>query len=145
MNADHRPDGIIMNEPNTDDDRTMSAYLDEELSPEARARVDALLEQSPEAKADIESLRSMMRVVASLDAPRAPENFLDKLDRRIRRRRSEISDRLANSMISLPLQLLCILVILVGATIKLMGVIEESRPALEPSSATAPASRDPSP
>jgi hypothetical protein len=59
---------------------------------------------------------------------------LDKLDRRIRRRRNAISDRLANSMISLPLQLLCILVILVGATIKLMSVIEESRPALEPSS-----------
>jgi anti-sigma factor RsiW len=123
-----------MNEPETNDDRTMSAYLDEDLSPEARAKVDALLEQSPEAKADLESLRSMIRVVASLDSPHAPDNFLDKLDRRIRRRRNAISDRLANSMISLPLQLLCILVILVGATIKLMSVIEESRPALEPSS-----------
>lgn len=124
-----------MNEPETNDDRTMSAYLDEDLSPEARAKVDALLEQSPEAKADLESLRSMIRVVASLDSPHAPDNFLDKLDRRIRRRRNAISDRLANSMISLPLQLLCILVILVGATIKLMSVIEESRPAVEPSSA----------
>ncbi len=121
-----------MNEPNTTDDRTLSAYLEEELSPEARAKVDALLEQSPEARADLESIRSMMRVVASLDTPRAPDNFLDKLDRRIRRRRTAMSDRLANSMISLPLQLLCILVILVGATIKLMGVIEESSPALDP-------------
>ena len=121
-----------MNDPNPNDDPTLSAYLEEDLSPEARAKVDTLLEQSPEAKADLESLRSMMRVVASLDAPRAPDNFLDKLDRRIRRRRSAITDRLANSMISLPLQLLCILVILVGATIKLMCVIEESRPALEP-------------
>ena len=103
-----------MNEPNTTDDRTLSAYLEEELSPEARAKVDALLEQSPEARADLESIRSMMRVVASLDTPRAPDNFLDKLDRRIRRRRTAMSDRLANSMISLPLQLLCILVILVG-------------------------------
>ena len=121
-----------MNEPNTTDDRTLSAYLEEELSPEARAKVDTLLEQSPEARADLESIRSMMRVVASLDTPRAPDNFLDKLDRRIRRRRTAMSDRLANSMISLPLQLLCILVILLGATIKLMGVIEESSPALDP-------------
>ena len=95
-------------------------------------RVAALLRGS-EAEGDPEAVASIVRLVSGLEQPRAPSSLLEGLDHKIRRRRPSIADRLASSMISLPLQLLCILLILVGATLKLMSTLEQETPQVEPS------------
>ena len=84
------------------------------LSPEARARVQTLLDDDNDEAPDMESLRSIMQVVAALEAPRAPQGFMDRLETKLRKRRATVTERLASSMISLPLQLMCIVVILLS-------------------------------
>ena len=102
-------------------------------------RVAELLRGS-DVEGDPEAVASIVRLVSGLEQPRAPSSLLEGLDHKIRRRRPSIADRLASSMISLPLQLLCILLILVGATLKLMSTLEQETPQVEaPSASPTPA------
>ena len=112
--------------------------------PPGDPRVAELLRGSG-VEGDREAVASIVRLVSGLEQPRAPSSLLEGLDHKIRRRRPSIADRLASSMISLPLQLLCILLILVGATLKLMSTLEQETPQVEAASASPTPAPAPTP
>jgi len=64
----------------------LSAYLDGELTPEARAAVERLLAESPAARRLLEQLRSVSHQVAELPRQRAPEELGALLRRQAERR-----------------------------------------------------------
>ncbi len=57
-------------------DEWLSAYLDGELSPQERARMEARLAAEPELRARLESLRQTVALLHSMPAVPAPRNFI---------------------------------------------------------------------
>lgn len=66
--------------------RDLSAYMDEELAPEAMAEVRSHLEQCSACQAELNGLRGLRRLLGRLEAPELPPGFdaalLSRLDRR---------------------------------------------------------------
>lgn len=54
---------------------TLSAYLDEQLSPRERIRLERRLRKDPELKNEIEQLRRTKQLIRNLPKVRAPHNF----------------------------------------------------------------------
>jgi len=97
----------------TEADALMSAYLDEELAPEEAAKVEKLLAESPEARAELSGLQNMLKLVKGLPEVVAPPDFYEKVARKIRRRRVLSVEVLW--MLILPFQVLSVVLILVVA------------------------------
>lgn len=97
----------------TEADALMSAYLDEELAPEEAAKVEKLLAESPEARAELSGLQNMLKLVKGLPEVVAPPDFYEKVARKIRRRRIFSMEILW--MLILPFQVLSVVLILVVA------------------------------
>jgi anti-sigma factor RsiW len=97
----------------TEADALMSAYLDEELAPEEAAKVEKLLAESPEARAELSGLQNMLKLVKALPEVVAPPDFYEKVARKIRRRRVFSMEVLW--MLILPFQVLSVVLILVVA------------------------------
>lgn len=109
-----------MAKPETDnaDDQLMSAYLDEELDDEGKSRLQEILARSPEAQKELSGLQSMLRLVKGLPEEQAPPDFYDKVAKKIRRRRWFRGEYLI--ALSLPFQILNVLVILAVAVVYMM-------------------------
>lgn len=97
----------------TEADALMSAYLDEQLAPEEAAKVEKLLAESPEARAELSGLQNMLKLVKGLPEVVAPPDFYEKVARKIRRRRIFSMEVLW--MLILPFQVLSVVLILVVA------------------------------
>lgn len=97
----------------TEADALMSAYLDEQLAPEEAAKVEKLLAESPEARAELSGLQNMLKLVKGLPEVVAPPDFYEKVARKIRRRRIFSMEILW--MLILPFQVLSVVLILVVA------------------------------
>jgi anti-sigma factor RsiW len=68
----------------------MSGYLDNELGPDDRARLEALLARSPEARRELERLRVVVSASSGLSIQGPPDDvwdtFLDNVYNRVERR-----------------------------------------------------------
>jgi anti-sigma factor RsiW len=108
----------------------MTAYLDAELPADEAAAFEAQLAEDPEARSEIEQLRKVMSLVQSLPEVQAPPDFAEKVARRVRRRLLLGSDA-AWSLVSLPFQVLSIVVILTVAGIYMMAQLEQQPTSIE--------------
>ncbi|MBA3546518.1 MAG: hypothetical protein H0T76_08555 [Nannocystis sp.] len=102
----------------TEADALMSAYLDEQLAPEEAAKVEKLLAESPEARAELSGLQNMLKLVKGLPEVVAPPDFYEKVARKIRRRRLFSMEILW--MLILPFQVLSVVLILVVAALYML-------------------------
>ncbi|MCX4240926.1 anti-sigma factor family protein [Paraliomyxa miuraensis] len=101
----------------------MTAYLDAELPADEAAEFEEQLALDPEARSEVEMLRKMMSLVSSLPEVEAPPDFAEKVSRRVRRRQAFTE---ANwGLVSLPFQVLSIVVILVVAALYMMAQLEQ--------------------
>lgn len=108
-----------MAKPETDNaEALMSAYLDEELDAEGKSKLEAMLADSPEAQRELSGLQSMLRLVKGLPEEQAPPDFYEKVAKKIRRRRWLRGDYLI--ALSLPFQIINVLVILAVAVVYMM-------------------------
>ena len=104
----------------------MTAYLDAELGDEEAAAFEEQLAADPSAQSELEELRKVLSLVATLPAEvEAPPDFYEKLSKRIRRRKLFAFDSAAWSLISLPFQVLSIIVILTVAALYMMAQLEQ--------------------
>jgi anti-sigma factor RsiW len=109
----------------------MSAYLDAELDPSEAEAFEKYLDESPEARSELEDLRKMMKLVGSLQPVEAPHDFYEKLSRRLRRRQGLGRDQGLLALVTLPFQVICIIVILTIAALHMMAQLEEQPSAVE--------------
>jgi len=108
----------------------MTAYLDAELPDEEAAAFEAELADDPEALAEVEQLRRVMSLVQSLPEIQAPPDFAEKVARRVRRRMALGADA-TWTLVSLPFQVLSIIVILTVAGLYMMAQLEQQPTAIE--------------
>ncbi|HEY8375534.1 MAG TPA: hypothetical protein VIK91_03555 [Nannocystis sp.] len=104
--------------PETDNEALLSAYLDEELDAEEKSRVDALLAERPEVAKELSGLQTVLRLVRNLPEEQAPPDFYEKVAKKIRRRNWLRGEWLV--ALSLPFQILSVLVILAVAVVYMM-------------------------
>lgn len=102
----------------------MTAYLDAELDTAQARDFEAFLEESPEARAELEDLRKVMKLVGSLGDVVAPPDFAEKVSRKIRRRTLMDRDGGLLGLVTLPFQVICIVVILVIAALNMMAQLD---------------------
>ncbi len=114
----------------------MSAYLDAELDPAEAEEFERYLDETPEARGELEDLRKLMKLVGSLRPVEAPHDFYEKLSRRLRRRQGLHRDQGLLALVTLPFQVICIIVILTIAALHMMAQLEELPASVEPDPAT---------
>lgn len=102
----------------------ITAYLDAELPAEEAAAFEAELADDPDARAEVEQLRLVMSLVQSLPDVEAPPDFAEKVARRVRRRVALGADG-SWSLVSLPFQVLSIIVILTVAGLYMIAQLEQ--------------------
>jgi anti-sigma factor RsiW len=109
----------------------MSAYLDAELDGSEAEAFDSMLADSPELASELEDLRKVMQLVSALPEVHAPEDFADKVARRLRRRQMLAPDGALLGLISLPFQVLSIIVILTAAALYMMAQLDRKPDKIE--------------
>lgn len=122
----------------------ITAYLDAELPAEEAAAFEAELADDPETRAEVEQLRLVMSLVQSLPEVQAPPDFAEKVARRVRRRMALGADS-TWSLVSLPFQVLSIVVILTVAGLYMMAQLEQQPVGIERERIPAAAPGEPAP
>jgi anti-sigma factor RsiW len=115
----------------------MTAYLDDALEAGEAESFEKWLEDSPEARQEVESLQKILSVVRELPDVEAPPDFYEKLSKKLRRRRAGVEASIG--LVSLPFQVLSIIVIMMIAATYLLLEIEREDAQIEkdPSAAEA--------
>ena len=108
----------------------MSAYLDAELSAAEMEAFERELEEDPQTQEELEDLKKMLQLVQALPTVEAPDDFYEKVSRKLRRRSLLKSDNVM-LMISLPFQVLSIIVILTAAALYMMAELDNAPKAIE--------------
>ena len=117
--------------PNTGTDM-VSAYLDDELEPDDAKAFQDLLESSPEVAEELADLQKVISLVGGLGEVQAPEDFYEKLNRRIRRRQiMEPQTGSKLTAIAVPLQILSMIVILTVAALYMMSELDKAPAKIE--------------
>ncbi len=110
----------------------LSAYLDDELEPADAKAFEDLLESSPEVAEELADLRKVISLVGALGEVQAPQDFYEKLNRRLRRRQVLQPPTTSwLSLVAVPLQLLSILVILAVAALYMMSELDAAPASIE--------------
>lgn len=110
----------------------VSAYLDDELEPADARAFEDLLESSPEVAEELAELQRVISLVGGLGDVQAPEDFYEKLNRRLRRRHVLQPPTTSwLSLVAVPLQLLSILVILAVAALYMMSELDAAPASIE--------------
>jgi anti-sigma factor RsiW len=110
----------------------MTAYLDAELEASEAEAFERYLEDEPQARSELEDLRKVMQLVGKLGAVEAPPDFVEKVARKVRRRAT--FDRDGGGLlglVTLPFQVICIIVILTIAALNMMAQLEAQPQAVE--------------
>lgn len=115
----------------------VTAYLDDALEAGEAESFEKYLEASPEARREVESLQKILSIVRELPEVEAPPDFYEKLAKKLRRRRANAET--PAGLVSLPFQVLSIIVIMMIAATYLMLEIEREDAQIEkdPSAAEA--------
>ncbi|MCR9166046.1 MAG: anti-sigma factor family protein [Nannocystaceae bacterium] len=113
-------------------DDLASAYLDDELEAEDAMAFEELLESSPEVAEELADLQKVISLVGGLGDVAAPEDFYEKLNRRIRRRQI-MQPQTASKLtaIAVPLQILSMIVILTVAALYMMSELDQAPAKME--------------
>ncbi|MGH1342722.1 MAG: anti-sigma factor family protein [Nannocystales bacterium] len=110
----------------------VSAYLDDELEPDDAKAFEDLLESSPEVAEELADLQKVISLVGGLGEVQAPEDFYEKLNRRLRRRQIMQPQTTSwLSLIAVPLQLLSVVVILAVAALYMMSELDAAPASIE--------------
>ncbi len=110
----------------------VSAYLDDELEPDDAKAFEDLLESSPEVAEELADLQKVISLVGGLGKVEAPEDFYEKLNRRLRRRQiMQPQTTPWLSLIAVPLQLLSVVVILAVAALYMMSELDAAPASIE--------------
>lgn len=104
-------------------------YLDDALEAGEAESFEQLLASSPETKREVEELRRMLTLVRELPPVEAPPDFYENLAKKLRRRRGPMGGTVG--VVTMPLQVLSILVIMVIAATYLLLEIEGEDARLE--------------
>lgn len=123
--------------PNDSSAERMTAYLDAELGVADAQDFEEFLDASPEARAELEDLRKVMQLVGSLREVEAPPDFAEKVSKKIRRRMLLERDGGLLGLVTLPFQVICIVVILVVAALNMMAQLDMQPQAVERDPAVA--------
>lgn len=124
----------------------MSAYIDAELDAAEAEAFESFLAETPEAQKELEDLRKMVELVGALQRVQAPADFYEKLSRKLRRRQAFERDSGLLGLLTLPFQVICIVVILTVAALYMMAELDQQPQSIERDPASAPADEDaPSP
>jgi len=107
----------------------MTAYLDDALEAGEAESFEKYLADSPEARREVESLQKILSIVRELPDVEAPPDFYEKLSKKLRRRRQNAES--STGLISLPFQVLSIIVIMMIAATYLMLEIEREDAQIE--------------
>jgi anti-sigma factor RsiW len=107
----------------------MTAYLDHELEGQDAEQFEKLLEESPEARREIEDLQKILTIVRDLPEVEAPPDFYENVAKKLRRRRGGAEGVL--SVMALPFQVLSIFVVMVIAATYLMIEIDRENAKIE--------------
>lgn len=113
-------------------DDLASAYLDDELEAEDAMAFEELLESSPEVAEELAELQKVISLVGGLGEVQAPDDFYEKLNRRIRRRQimqPQTASKLTS--IAVPLQILSMIVILTVAALYMMSELDKAPAKME--------------
>lgn len=117
----------------------VSAYLDDELEATDAQAFEDLLESSPEVQEELAELRKVISLVGGLGKVEAPDDFYDKLNRRLRRKQllePQTQSKLA--LVAVPFQVLSILVILTVAALYMMAELDGAPASIERELPTVP-------
>ena len=109
----------------------MTAYLDAELDPAESEAFESFLAESPEAQQELEDLRRMVQLVGKLENAEAPPDFYEKLHRKLRRRQAFERDSGLFGLLTLPFQVVCIIVILTVAAMYMMAQLDQQPQSVE--------------
>jgi len=110
----------------------VSAYLDDELEPDDARAFQDLLESSPEVAEELADLQKVISLVGGLGEVQAPEDFYEKLNRRLRRRQiMEPQTGSKLTAIAVPLQILSMIVILTVAALYMMSELDKAPAKIE--------------
>ncbi len=96
----------------------MSAALDEALDANDAAAFEAMMQADEDAQAEFAGLRDMLKLVKELPEVEAPPDFYENVARKIRRRKLLSGEFWL--LVSLPFQVLSVLVVLAIAVIYMM-------------------------
>ncbi len=120
------------------DDATLAAYVDGSLSPDEARAVAAKLADDPVARAEVEELRRMLRLVSELPEVAPSPEFTDRVMRKMRRMRAAAAPAGPGlGLAALAFQVLSILVILAVAAVYMMAQLE-ARPVGAPTRDVVP-------
>lgn len=108
----------------------MSAYLDAELPAHEAEEFESMIAGDPAARSELEDLRKVMALVASLPDVEAPPDFAEKVTRRVRRRQLFAPEALLG-LVSLPFQVLSMIVILAAAALYMMAQLDRQPTKIE--------------
>ena len=120
----------------------MSAYIDAELDAAEAEAFESFLAETPEAQKELEDLRKMVELVGALQRVQAPPDFYEKLSRKLRRRAAFERDSGLLGLLTLPFQVICIVVILTVAALYMMAELDQQPQSIERDPASAPADDD---
>ncbi|HET6583533.1 MAG TPA: hypothetical protein VFG69_08795 [Nannocystaceae bacterium] len=134
-----------MANPQENSAELMSAYLDAELDPAESEAFESFLAESPEARKELDDLRLMVQLVGKLEHVEAPPDFYEKLSRKIRRRQAFEGDSGLLGLLSLPFQVVCIVVILTVAAMYMMAQLDQQPQKVERDPASDTANDEPLP
>lgn len=102
----------------------MSAYLDAELAADEAEEFESMIAADPATRSELEDLRKVMALVASLPEVEAPPDFAEKVTRRVRRRQLLAPEGALLGLVSMPFQVLSMIVILAAAALYMMAQLE---------------------
>lgn len=128
--------------PNDNSAERMTAYLDAELDAAEAEQFEQFLDESPEARAELEDLRKVMKLVGSLGEVEAPPDFAEKVSRKIRRRAILDPSGGLLGLVTLPFQVICIVVILVIGALNMMAQLDAQPQAVERDPAADPSAEN---
>jgi anti-sigma factor RsiW len=118
--------------PDQNSAELMTAYLDAELDAAESEAFESFLAESPEAQKELEDLRKVVQLVGKLERVQAPHDFYEKLSRKIRRRQAFERDSGLLGLLTLPFQVICIVVILTVAALYMMAQLDAQPQSVEP-------------
>ena len=107
----------------------MTAYLDDALEGKDVEQFEKMLDESPEARREIEDLQKVLSIVRDLPQVEAPPDFYENVAKKLRRRRGGADGVL--SVATLPFQVLSVFVIMVIAATYLMIEIDRENSKIE--------------
>ena len=103
----------------------MSAYLDAELDPAATEEFERFLADSPEAQEQLADMRKLLHLMGGLASVQAPAGFAEKVGRKIRRQEAFSNDAGLMGLVTVPFQVISVIVILTVAAMYMLAQLDE--------------------